>query len=63
MFAVRADQQEILPAFDLSFMEIFLPSCQEEIVVTGVSREGQGMLMVSGSRVPKDLACVVATEK
>lgn len=32
-------------------------------MVAGVSREGQGMFMVSGSRVLKDLACVVATEK
>ena len=64
VFAVRADQQEIFPTFELPlFNRGSSSSCQGETGVAGPREWGQGVFSVSGSGVPKDLACVVATER
>lgn len=64
VFAVRADQQEIFPTFELPlFKRGGSSSCQRETGVAGVREWGQGMFRVSRSGLPKDLACVVTTER
>lgn len=56
VFAVRADQQEILPTFELPlFSRGDFSSCQGELLVTGVREWGQGMSEY-GVRGPKGLS-------
>lgn len=64
MFAVRADQHEVCPTFELPLSNRGgSASCQGETGVAGLREWGQGVFSVLGSGVPKDLACVVATER
>lgn len=64
VFAVRADQQELFPTLELPlFNRGGSSSHQRETGMVGVREWGQGTFRASRSGVPKDLACVVTTER